>query len=98
MGGDAVGTLNQFLKFSFAPVLAWRYDLCLRQVFLILQTEDLLCAVLRLLEGLVHLACWLHDSTNAQFARPTVAHCEAGAVNSVTAKDFHLRKLLFFSN
>ena len=61
MGGDAVGTLNQFLKFSFAPVLAWRYDLCLRQMFLISQTEDLLYAVFDSLEGLVHLACWLHD-------------------------------------
>ena len=27
MGGDAVGTLNQFLRLFFALVLTWRYDL-----------------------------------------------------------------------
>jgi hypothetical protein len=82
MGGDAVGTLNQFLYFS----LRWLSPgaiICLRQMFTILQKEGHLCAMLRSQEGDVYLACRVPDFTNAWFERPNVAHCEVGTVNSI---------------
>jgi hypothetical protein len=55
----------------------------LRQMFTISQKEDHLWEVLRWQDGDVYLVCWLSDFTSARFARPSVAHCEIGTVNSI---------------